>query len=49
MDYIIFLGIRCYFCKKISHSTMKKDLGVMPVLMVTAYDESGRVNVKNAA
>ena len=34
---------------------MKKDLGVvpavypMPVLMVAAYDESGRVNVMNAA
>ena len=34
---------------------MKKDLGVapavypMPVLMVAAYDEHGRVNVMNAA
>ena len=34
---------------------MRKDLGVipgvypMPVLMVAAYDESGKVNVMNAA
>jgi hypothetical protein len=35
--------------KNQSFHNKKKDFGVMPVLMVTAYDESGRVNVKNAA
>jgi flavin reductase (DIM6/NTAB) family NADH-FMN oxidoreductase RutF len=40
---------------KVEEESMKKDLGVipaiypMPVLMIAAYDENGKVNVMNAA